>query len=173
MSWSIAVWTLQAIAAGCLIAAALTDIADRLIPNRIVLVVMGVGLVLRSIDGPIFPLGSIAIWSVTLLALGWLASRDVIGWGDAKMIPATTLLVSPHGVLRLLVSIAIAGGVLACGYLAARSILRAHARSMPRRPIPLPARLAGLLEREGARILNGEPMPYAVAILGGAFSPFS
>jgi len=167
MSWSSTIWLLQAIAASCLVGAAITDIADRIIPNKLVLLTMAVGLALRVIAEPPVPLASLAIWCVALLVLGWLASRGVIGWGDAKMIPATTLLVAPHDVARLLLAIAIAGGILACLYLAARRILRWTARP-DAETATAGTSLARLVSRERRRILSGAPMPYAVAMLGGA-----
>jgi prepilin peptidase CpaA len=147
-----------------------TDVARRIIPNRLVLLVLACGVTLRLLSPPsplwLGILGPVAV----LIALGLLASRDFIGWGDAKLITAVSVAVPPDRLLTLLMAIALAGGVLACLYLASRTLLRrtavpaGPAWAVPERPSPL-LRLAS---RERARILANEPMPYAVAILGGA-----
>ena len=62
------------------------------------------------------------------------------------------------------------GGLLGCVYLAARFVLR-HA-SPALSPADADADRTWLLRRlvrqEGARILANEPMPYALAVFGGA-----
>ncbi len=98
-----------------------------------------------------------------------LASRDLVGWGDAKLIAAVAVAVPVDRLPTLLLAIALAGGLLSCLYLASRMVLQRIAAPVgPVRPdperLPLLFRLAC---RERARILTGEPMPYAVAIFGG------
>jgi prepilin peptidase CpaA len=146
-----------------------TDVARRIIPNRLVLLVLACGVTVRLLSAPsplwLGILGPVAV----LIALGLLASRDFIGWGDAKLITAVSVAVPPDHLLTLLMAIALAGGVLACLYLASRTLLpRTAAPADPTRAVPeRPSPLLRLASRERARILAGEPMPYAVAIMGG------
>jgi Flp pilus assembly protein protease CpaA len=97
-----------------------------------VLLVLACGIALRLLSAPspfwLGLLGPIAV----LLALGLLASRDLIGWGDAKLITAVSVGVPPDRLLTLLLAIVLAGGVLSCCYLAARCVLRRSAASPDR-----------------------------------------
>jgi prepilin peptidase CpaA len=180
----------------CLSVAVATDVAGRIIPNRVVLLALACGIALRllSLRSPLWLglLGPVAV----LLALGLLASRDLVGWGDAKLITAVSVAVPPDRLMTLLLAIALAGGLLSCLYLALRFLLRRGpaaayalpgpvASTMPARQEavdgrarpghdggrrPSPAWLSAIprvASRERARILAGEPLPYAVAICGG------
>ncbi len=167
MNWTLARWALEGTAFACLLAAAATDFTDRIVPNRLVLAIMIAGIGMRLMSATSIWWLSVGVWAVTLAVLGSLATRNILGWGDVKLIAAVTLLVPPHKVLPLLVSIALAGGVLACLYLGARRLVRRRHAS----PLPLanPSRWTalGLLRRESTRLRANEPMPYAVAVLGG------
>jgi prepilin peptidase CpaA len=166
--WPIATWAAEAVVFACLVAAAGIDIMDRIIPNRLVVAVMIAGFALRLLTSPGTVWLSLAVYAVALGMLGVLASWLLVGWGDVKLIAAVTLLAPPQSVVPLLLAITLAGGVLACVYLAARHVLRRSASSSGQQPaVPLIG-LAGILDKERARILADEPMPYAVAILGGA-----
>ncbi len=172
---SVAIWVLGGLAAASLLTMAAADIRERIIPNRLVLAVMGAGFALRLLASPSEALISVIIWVCVLGGFGFLASRSLIGWGDAKMIPAVTLLAAPGEVPALIAAIAISGGVLALVYLAAQTALRrAGSDRTATRPHPLPGSrvpalrgLLNVLDIERARILAREPMPYGVAILGG------
>ena len=153
-------WVLAGAILACLMLAIATDLARRIIPNGLVLVVLGCGLGLRLVAGP---------WPLLASLCGALAAYDLLGWGDAKLIAAVTFIVPVDLVIPLLLAIALAGGLLSCLYLTARFALRRLA------PFGRPAlgepdhgwTLRGLARREGSRILANEPMPYAVAVLGG------
>lgn len=165
--WPMAAWAAEAVAFACLLAAAGIDVMDRIIPNHLVVAVMFAGLALRLLASPNTLWLSLAVCVVALGMLGLLASRLLLGWGDAKLIGAVTLLAPPDGVVPLLLAITLAGGVLACAYLAARYVLHRSAPSSGQPPATPPLGLTGMLNKERARILADEPMPYAVAILGG------
>ena len=162
-------WVPEAMILACLSVAVATDLASRIIPNRLVLLVLCAGIALRllSASGPLWLdlLGPIAV----LAAFSLLASSNFVGWGDAKLIAALSVAVPADRLLTLLIAIALAGGVLSCIYLASRVFLRRSAA--PASPaLPCPGRLSLLFrvaDRERGRIIAGEPMPYAVAILGG------
>jgi prepilin peptidase CpaA len=167
MIWPMSTWAIEVAAFACLLAAAAADIMARIIPNRLVLAVMIAGFALRLLASPRMLWASLAVWVVVLGLLGVLASYAVLGWGDAKLIAAVTLLVPPGEVASLLPAIAIAGGVLACAYLAAWRVFRHTTPSCVQSPDITRRGLAGILDREHARILAKEPMPYALAVLGG------
>lgn len=83
-----------------------------------------------------------------LFAAGWM------GGGDIKLLVATAMWTGLAGLPAFLVGVSIAGGVLALVLLGSRAGLKAAGVSFDRMPGPL---------RPGA------PMPYALAIAGGAF----
>lgn len=138
------------------------DIAVRLIPNWASGCVLLAGLGLRGLTGDVFAgllaggivfAGAFLVW--------WFG---LLGGGDVKLLGAAAVLVPPGDAARLLLGIALLGGVLAAGYILARSRLR-------RRPAGKTARPPGLLGRiarvEAWRIRRGGPLPYGVAIGAG------
>jgi prepilin peptidase CpaA len=150
-----------AVALTAVMASAYTDLRDRVIPNELAGLVAATGIALGLLMRPgqihISLLAAICL----LFALGALAHFHLMGGGDVKLISATALLVPPADIGKLLVFIALAGGVVSCAYLLARRALnggRFHASD---------AEHQGWLSREGARIASGGPVPYAVAIFGG------
>jgi prepilin peptidase CpaA len=160
---------LSAMALLALMASAYTDIKDRIIPNELVVLVAacGAALVLTGRPEHIWIGASAAV--VTLFALGTLAHFGMIGGGDAKMIAAVTLLVPPNQIGTLLIFIVMAGGVLSVVYILARYTLRS--RNSGKTGLPAGAVCLdgdGWFRRECTRIAAGGPMPYGVAIFGGA-----
>jgi prepilin peptidase CpaA len=158
---SILVWVVVA----CLMVAVSTDLALRIIPNTVVVVVMACGLGARALSGPYPLMLSVLSATGTLAVLSVLGGYGLLGWGDVKLIAAVTLIVPANHVAALLFGIILAGGVLSCCYLCARFVLRR---------VPASTRgdagawvLGRLAHRESARIRTNEPMPYAFAILGG------
>jgi prepilin peptidase CpaA len=153
----------------CLSVAIVTDLAHRIIPNGLVIIVLGCGASLRLESGSWPLVESLLSASAVLAVAGLLAAYDFLGWGDAKLITAVTFIVPVDRVIPLLLAIALAGGLLGCLYLAVRFALR----RMSPRPHQLGAEggdrwdLPRLVRREAARIRANEPMPYAVAVLGG------
>src|SRR4051812_37502181 len=102
-------------AATALLFAAAHDVAVRTIPNGVPLIVAAAGLGLNALDGRLFA----ALFGFSLVfATGWfLWRRGWIGGGDVKLLGATTLLVPPVSVPELILTTAIAGGVLALLYI--------------------------------------------------------
>lgn len=142
--------------------ASVRDIKVRLIPNRIVLSVIALGLIVGLIDRPGTLWISFLVAFVLLTALVGLGHCNVMGLGDAKMIAAVTLLVPIDRVGILLFAIVMAGGLLSALYLALNRILKNRPRE----------RRAGTtfgrwLQRERVRIASGQSVPYGVAILAG------
>jgi prepilin peptidase CpaA len=148
-----------------LAAAATIDFRKRIIPNRLVLVMAGIGLALRLAAAAENILLSLLGAGAVLLCLGALARHQIVGGGDAKLIAAVTLLVSPAGIPRLLFAISLAGGLLGCLYLCARLFLNRVSPAGGSGKDPGHAK--SWLSREMRRVAAGEPMPYALAVLGG------
>jgi len=151
---------LIAIAFAALLAAALHDLAARTIPHATVIAVACVGAALRLHAGDLGP----ALVAATLVfALALLAWRlGALGGGDVKLLAAAALLPQPSLVPDLLVAVALCGGLLALFVLALRPL-------MPRAAGPRPRGLLGrVLRVEAWRLRRRGPLPYAVAIAGGA-----
>jgi prepilin peptidase CpaA len=147
--------------------AALHDVIARTIPNWVPAAVALLALLtllfydqasggLRNVA---LAFGAMGSGALLCWRLGWL------GGGDAKLLGAVGLLVSPGRMAGAVAVIGLAGGVLALPYVVCRGRI---AR-------PRPARPSGLLARgwraERFRLRRGGPLPYAVAIaVGTAFS---
>lgn len=159
---------LQATAIATLALAAKADIRERIIPNRLVLIVLTIGAALRLLTAPELIAISLAITTVLFFLLGVLGHFGVVGGGDVKMISAATLLVSPERVFPLMIAIAIAGGVLSAVYFAARwSLGKSEFATAQASNLQTGSTRPGLFGREAANIRSGEPMPYGVAIFAG------
>jgi prepilin peptidase CpaA len=100
------------------------DLRARIIPDQMVLLVLAAGVSARVVADGWFAGWSLLIGFVLFLPLAAATHRGFIGGGDAKMIPAVTLLFEPPRVFGLLLGIAVAGGVLALIY---RGVLAASA----------------------------------------------
>lgn len=145
--------------AGLLAAAALHDIGFRTLPDTVALALLGCGVVahLTTGDLPAALLAAVAIFLVTLLPWRWGA----FGGGDVKLLAATALAV-PFGALpQLLLTTAIAGGLLAMAVLVVRPFVPATHGPRPH------FLLARVMRVEGWRIRRAASVPYGVAIAAG------
>ena len=97
-----------------------------------------------------------------LLLLGLLWLRGYMGGGDVKLIPAVSLIMPPSSVPHYVLSVALAGGVLALIYLVLSRVMSRPA-SGPRNGL-----LARIVKAETWRMHRRGPLPYAVAIAAGA-----
>lgn len=149
---------------GLLLIAGLHDAAARTIPNWIPASLAVAGLVLRVQQGN--AVTSILVAALLMFILGLLWQRGFIGGGDMKLIPAAALILPPSRTPDFLLSVAIAGGVLALIYLTSSFVVR--------RPAPGPRRsfLARVRKAEAWRMHRRGPLPYALAIAGGALPIF-
>lgn len=147
-------------AATALLFAAAHDVAVRTVPNGVSLIVAAAGLGLNALNGQLVP----ALFSGVLVFAGaWYCwRRGWIGGGDVKLLSACVLLVPPASVLELILSTAVAGGVLALFYLVLGRLLPGGVTQRP----------AGLVQRvwraERRRIHRGLSLPYSCAIAAGA-----
>lgn len=148
------------VAATSLLFAAARDVAVRTVPNRVSLIVAAAGLGLNALGGQLVP----ALFGGGMVfAGGWYCWRHGwIGGGNVKLLTACALLVPPASVPELILTTAIAGGMLALLYLALGAAIT---RLLPGRAAPRPS---GLLERiwriERRRIRRRLSLPYACAI---------
>jgi prepilin peptidase CpaA len=156
--------TIIFISLGFLLAAGLHDAALRTIPNWIPASLATGGLVLRIQDGN--AIAGLGIAALLLIILGVLWLRGFIGGGDMKLIPAVALVLPPSGTPGFILSVALAGGVLALIYLALSFVVP--------RPEPGPRHgfLARVRKAEAWRLHRHGPLPYALAIAGGALPIF-
>lgn len=145
-----------------LVVAAVTDLRSRTIPNAAVAWVLGAGALSRFAADGVAAWHSLAILVVVSLPLGVLAYRNVIGGGDAKMMAASVLLVSPAQTLELLLAIAVAGGFLSTIYL----LLAARSAGPEAGPEAGAAAVDGVAGRWRSR-LGAIELPYGPAILAG------
>jgi prepilin peptidase CpaA len=145
---------------GLLASAAWCDVVSRLIPNQICLRLALVGMVGRLSVGPSALAISLTIAVGLLLVLMMLHDVGALGGGDAKLLVAMALGLSPIGVTTLFVITALAGGVLSLVHLAMRHL-----------PPPRLKRNAFVLRRiytmERWRSLRHASIPYGVAIVCG------
>jgi prepilin peptidase CpaA len=152
-----------------LLAAATIDLKCRVVPNRLVILIAIGGVAIRLLSSPGSIWVSLLAAAVFFVVLGRLSHHDWMGGGDAKLISAVTLLAPPALIGKLLFDITLAGGLMSCVYLTAQFVF---ARTPTSRHPGVEGRYAmqggeGILRQECLRISAGEPMPYALAVLGG------
>ena len=153
--------------------AAATDIRSRRIPNWLVAPFLVAGLLAHFAYQGIEGLWhSAAGLSVAALATGLLHYLGGLGMGDCKLLAAVGVWIGPEQTLFALLGTALAGGVLALGYVAWRgAVLRSLVST---------AGLLATLVRNGLRphptvhLNNPTAMkvPYALAIAAGTIFSF-
>jgi prepilin peptidase CpaA len=163
------IWTLSLAA---LFAGAVSDFRRRIIPNGLVALTAGCGIVLRLLADP-HSIGVSLVAAVCLLLLmGLMARRQWLGGGDAKMIAAATLLVPPDEIAGLLLAVMVCGGLLSCIYLYAQTTSRTTALvEVDAGPSHLvTSRLETLRHDDVPDIGDARSIPYGVAIFAGVAS---
>jgi prepilin peptidase CpaA len=160
---------LLAVAATALITAAFYDLAVRIIPNGLSLIVAISGFGLNGLEHQLLP----ALLSGGLVFAGaWQCwRRGWVGGGDVKLLTASALLVRPQTVPELIVTTALAGAVLALCYLALGQLLPGGVSPRPR------GKVSRIWRAERRRITRRLSLPYACAIAAGVlltlYSPVS
>ena len=145
--------------------AAWRDVAARVIPDAVPVMLLLFGLAWRIALAGLLPAGvslglALALFTalVALHAAGWL------GGGDVKLAAGFAAGLAPQAVLPFLAATAIAGGVLAGLHLAVRALPFRR-----RRPAPS-FLLRRVVRAEHWRIARHGSLPYGVAIAcGGAW----
>lgn len=154
-------------------AAAMVDLRHRIVPNRLVLVVAACGVGRRLLLAPGQVWIDLLVAASIVVALGLLAHNKWIGGGDVKLIAAVSLLFPLSATGAVLLNIAVAGGLMGVVYLAMRAIVTRMPKPQfcpadpPEEAQDATWELGHLFCAERLRISAGEPMPYAVAVLGG------
>ncbi len=152
---------LQAAGIATLLAAALHDIRSRLIPNHLVIVLLGLGAVNVAVTASalLHLAGVLVVFAAAVVC--W--RRRWLGGGDTKLLAAAALLVPAQALAGQIMAIAMAGGAMAIAVMLGRLGLVAPIRPAPRGAwTPL-----RLLRIELWRISHGAGLPYAVAIALG------
>jgi prepilin peptidase CpaA len=150
---------LPVVCLGLILAASLHDIVARTIPNGLPLALALAGIVVGALHGyllgSLLAAGAVFVLSAVCWRRGWM------GGGDVKLLGAAALGMPPGSVPTFVAAVAIAGGLLALVYLAARHFVSAPVA-------PRPDRLfARAMRVERWRIGRGGPLPYACAIAAG------
>ncbi len=153
----------SAAAVTLLLLAAATDLAARVVPNRLCLALGAVGIVLRlgAHAGP-HTLAASFLAGLAVFVPAMICWRHgVMGGGDVKLLGAATLLVQPAAVPGLVLAVATTGGLLGVAYWV---LARLVTTETPDRPKGLVRRV---LRIERHRIRRHFSVPYAIAISGG------
>lgn len=151
-------------AVGILAAIAYGDVRMRLIPNALSLAIAALGLMrIVLADDAMAALHTLVLAAVIFCGAFALFRLGAIGGGDAKLTPATALLIGNHGLVDFLLLMSFCGGGLALAVLA-RDRLRVPRRRR-RRAIgaPAPARSA---ESAAAPLESSVPYGVAIAVAG-------
>jgi prepilin peptidase CpaA len=149
------------LAACLLIYAAWHDIAARTVPNWLPVLLLGFGVVMRLVDHHL--VAGALISAITFVILFGIWLLGAMGGGDVKLWAASVLLIPPglQPEVNFFFSVVLLGGVLALLYYGLSWVVRPlHSRAHT-----LPARV---LRAELWRIRRRAPLPYALAIAGGA-----
>ncbi len=148
------------LAAPLLLVASLHDVAARTIPNAcpLALAAAGVLLRIRAHDLPLAMLAAAAIFVIAAFAF----ARGLMGGGDVKLIGAAALLVPPATTPSLVLTIALAGGLLSSLYLTLSLLVPAPACGRPH------TCFARIVRAELWRIRRRASLPYGAAISAGA-----
>ena len=137
------------------------DIATRLIRNEICLVLALLGIA-AQLASPVHVAESLIAATILLLLLLVIYQRGWIGGGDVKLLVALAIGLPLMGIIQLLTTTALAGGVLAVVHLMMRILpyprLAPAGSSFVRRVYAI----------ERWRHLRHAPLPYGVAIACGA-----
>jgi prepilin peptidase CpaA len=149
-----------AVAVGILVIVAYKDVRTRRIPNALSLATAALGLARVAFTAEVIDAGytlaaAIIIFTITFA----LFQRGAIGGGDAKILPATALLIGYRELLGFLFLMSLCGGVLALATLAAERLdlsFGAFWRG---------AYLSSIARSDRGRVASkGSTVPYGVAV---------
>jgi prepilin peptidase CpaA len=138
-------------------AAAVTDVRTRRIPNVLTGFAALAAIALSAFGGPSAVLTCIVVMIAAFVAGSVAFSAGWLGGGDVKLIAGCCGFAGFPGAVSLVLSILIAGAVLALVTAAARGRLVALVRS------------TAAVAARGAPVAE-VPLPYAVAIAGGSIA---
>ena len=112
-----------AVAVGLLVIVAYEDVRTRRIPNALSLAIAALGLARIAFAAEVSDAGYTLAAAIIIFAITFaLFQRGAIGGGDAKILPATALLIGYRELLGFLFLMSLCGGVLALATLAAERL---------------------------------------------------
>jgi prepilin peptidase CpaA len=148
----IARWVIAAVVTAVLAWAAVSDVRERRIPNRAVLIVLILFLPWAAVHPPSSDLWALAAGAIALAATFGLYAAGVVGAGDSKLFAAVALFAGMSQLVLLALATALVGGLIAAVSLAAR----------PRRALVM------LTLRGKGDFGRGVPYGVAIAVAGAA-----
>jgi prepilin peptidase CpaA len=149
-----------AVAVGILVIVAYEDVRTRRIPNALSLATAAVGLFRVVFAAEVIDAGYTLAAAIVILTITFvLFQRGVIGGGDAKILPATVLLIGYRELLGFFFLMSLCGGVLALATLATERLDLYFGRF--RRGAHVSS--AGQSDR-GRVASKGSTVPYGVAV---------
>ena len=158
------------LALGLLMAAAWNDLALRVIPDQLCVLLAILGVAFRLHSGWIELTFSVFTSLLLFFLLFVLFTRGIVGGGDVKLAVAVALWLSPPDCYMFLVATALAGGALGLVHLVLRKVLAPALAAGP----PTAGRLAHprhvglrIMRVELKRIAARQPLPYGVALAAG------
>lgn len=162
-------WTTIGLLIALLLSVAWIDLATRIIPNWLCLVIAALGASDRLLSGPWWHLlESMTCATILFLFLLLLHARHLLGGGDVKLLVAMVIGLPLIGIFHLFMVMSLAGIVLSSLHLAMRHLPR------PRLAPTGSWFLHRVYAVERWRILRHAPLPYGVAIAcGGIFVLFN
>jgi Flp pilus assembly protein protease CpaA len=141
-----------------ILAACVSDVRRRIIPDWTVLAILLAGVAHSAAAGTLADAAS-----GTVIALGagvLMAWSGAWGWGDAKLVGAVGAVTGADGLSLLLLGTALAGGLLAAVLLVLRAPVQAGR-------LALPAGAPRWLRAEQSRLRRAPSVPYGLAIVAG------
>jgi len=154
--------TLPFAGAALLAFAAWRDIATRIIPDTVCILLALVGLAMRASQGLTEAAVSVGLALGLFLLLLPVAARGALGGGDVKLATAMLFGLSPSAAWDFIFATTMLGGVLALAYIAGPRV--APAAQIAPAGATL---LRRVLQVEYWRLRRRGPLPYAVAIAAG------
>jgi len=149
-----------AVAVGILVIVAYEDVRSRRIPNGLSLATAALGLARIALAAEVIDAGYTLAAAIIIFAITFaLFQRGAIGGGDAKILPATVLLIGYRELLGFLFWMSLCGGVLALATVATEKL------DPPLRRLWRAAQLPANAEGERVRAVpKVSTVPYGVAV---------
>ncbi len=149
-----------AVAVGILVVVAYEDVRTRRIPNALSLATAALGLARIAFAADLIDAGYTLAAAIVIFAITFaLFQRGAIGGGDAKILPATVLLIGYPELLGFLFLMSLCGGVLALATLAAERLDLSFGRFRWR------GHVSSTGQSDRGRVASkGSTVPYGVAV---------
>ena len=149
-----------AVAVGILVIVAYEDVRTRRIPNALSLATAALGLARVAFAAEVIDAGYTLAAAIIIFTISFaLFQRGAIGGGDAKILPATALLIGYRELFGFLFLMSLCGGVLALATLAAERL------DLSLRRFRRVADVSSTGQSDRDRVASkGSTVPYGVAV---------